>query len=175
MAIAPLYRGEIKAALPPLREGVTIERVLNQIDAAIRELHAEWGENHGKDTDLLDTHRINNPFKPYPSKIKAGRRVSAGPPRRTEEQRFIERCATIYERATRQRVGHRAESETKDPKKTRPPKDKPHLFLLACMRAAGICAGPKDWPGYPSWVVRKAIKHLYPEAKAGRPKNRRSQ
>lgn len=171
MAIRELNRGEIKLALPPLRQGVAIERVLEEIDAAIQKFYADWGEHRTNEVKLLDDNKISYPFKPYPSKVKNGRRVSAGRAPKEEEQRYIESLLLIYEHATGHRIGRSNPSESK--RANAPPStNRPQPFLLACLRAAQICAGPEDYPRYPTALVRKAIKKLYADAQRGRPRKR---
>jgi hypothetical protein len=168
MTIAAFYRSEIKAALP-LREGVKFDDVLGEIDAAIQNFYADWGEHRTNEVKLLNDHTISNPFKAHPSMRKEGRRVSAGRASKDEQQRYVETLLLIYEGATEQRIGRSNPSDSTSLAKKQKVAT-PHPFLLACLRAAQICAGPNDYPGYPTGIIRKAIKKLYPDTKRGRPK-----
>jgi|HubBroStandDraft_2_1064218.scaffolds.fasta_scaffold00714_11 hypothetical protein len=172
MTIAAFYRSEIKAALP-LRDGVKFDGVLGEIDAAIQKFYADWGEHRTNEVESLNEHTICNPFKAHPSTRKRGRSVSAGRAPKDEQQRYIEAVLLIYDHATGQRIGLSNPSDSKSLLKKHPRQKRPHPFLLACLRAAQICAGPNDYPGYPTGIIRKAIKKMYPNAKRGRPRTKK--
>ncbi len=130
-------RRRIAAALP-LRKGVSLARVLNQVQAAARKYLREYDANESKfkDIELIDRRSGKLALK-----FERRRHKSRGRVRRVAMRAYITALVPIYENATGKRVGRRYDAYRE--------KETPHPFLAACVKAVG--------KRYPSRIIQEVL------------------
>jgi hypothetical protein len=135
--LADLHKRRIGDTLV-LRKGVSLDHVMTQVEDATqqfwRDMDAE-SEARCKSIEVVDR----------TLKITFNRYESKGAPRKEALRVYVTSLVTIYERATGKRIGRNVDAYA------RGHSEKPHPFLLACLRAASIAR-------YPRGVIRQVLK-----------------
>jgi hypothetical protein len=138
--LADLHKRRIGNTLD-LRKGVSMASVLDEIETATqqfwRDMDAE-SEARCKDIEIVGR-TLKVTFNRYESK---------GAPRKTAVRAYVTSLVTIYETATGKRIGRNVDAYA------RGHSEKPHPFLLACLRAAGIAR-------YPRGIIRDVLEELH--------------
>jgi hypothetical protein len=143
--LSEYHRRRIAAALS-LRKGVSLVRVLGQIERTARTYLRDYDANESKYKyiDLIERRSGRMALM-----VERRRHKSRGRIRREAMRAYVTVLVPIYENATGKRVG-RVNNPYVDSNQ-----EKPHPFLAACMKAVG--------KRYPSRIIQEVLEefHLY--------------
>lgn len=144
-ALGDLHKQRIGTTLV-LRKGVSLSRVMAQLETATQQfrhdMDAESAARH-KDAEVVNG-ILTISFNRYTSK---------GAPLKAALRAYIRSLVGIYEPATGKRIGRNVDAYA------RGHSEKPHPFLLACLKAADALGG-RGTRGYPRGIIRDVLRSL---------------
>jgi hypothetical protein len=154
MKLADLHKKRIVAALGASKKAsssVSRARVLKRIEAATEQfqqgMNAQSAARY-KDVELRG--RVLH--------LSVNKYASRGAPPKKALRAYVVALMTIYEEETGRQIGCNNKHERLG-KYRETQKQKPHPFLLACLRPAGVGL-------YPSGIFRTSLKKLHPKVRA---------
>jgi hypothetical protein len=141
------YRRRIASTLP-LREGVSVARVLRQTFAAVEQF---WDDYE----DTGSRYSIDLRLELQALLLAPRRHSRAGKPNKVALRSFVKALIAIYEDATGERIG-RIINPYVDQKQ-----EKPHPFLAICIEAASFGKIKEDDTTYPSRIIQEVLEELH--------------
>jgi hypothetical protein len=168
--LSDYHKRQIAAAMRPLREGVSLDHVLSEIESAAQKF---WRRANLEEKMQAELHGDT-------LLITWARTETLGRPRKDALRAYVTAVGRAYERATARYLGRCVFTDSKNAKLERQlgrnidvgDRENYHPFLLACLGALGMLVGPtKKW-GYKAKAVRDGLHELHPNAKPGRPPKR---
>lgn len=156
------------AATLTLRKGISLARVLKEIESAMQRFWTEAYDGGSWYIEVVEGELV----------ATTRRHTSRGRPPKQALRNYLTALARTYKSATGQRLGRNIVTDSEGAKQERRTgrnrkqqhREKIHPFVLACVKAIGLPTGPKYNYGYPAGLVKDVFRGLNPDVKRGRPR-----